>query len=158
MRLAVRRGDPATGDVVIGRQAPDVYRFYRDFANLPRFLGDVVAVEQITDTTYRWLVSGPFGARMPVTVVITEQRVNRLIRYETRGPALLRGRWELSFADDPQTGGTRVRERLAVPLGPLGRAALALIGKFPRREVADNLTRLKHVLETEPLADHTREA
>jgi hypothetical protein len=34
-----------------------------------------------------------------------------------------------------------------MPLGVLGRAALAVIGKFPDREVAANLTMLKQVLE-----------
>jgi hypothetical protein len=40
-----------------------------------------------------------------------------------------------------------VREQLVVPLGAIGRAVLALIGKFPDREVAANLTRLKQLLE-----------
>jgi len=39
-----------------------------------------------------------------------------------------------------------VRERLVIPLGGIGRAALALIGKFPDREVAANLTMLKMLL------------
>ena len=32
-------------------------------------------------------------------------------------------------------------------MGAIGRAVLALIGKFPDREVAANLTRLKQLLE-----------
>jgi uncharacterized membrane protein len=83
-----------------------------------------------------------------VTVTITEQRVNHLIRYQTCGPALVRGGWEAAFAADPDAGGTRVREQLVVPLGAPGRAMLALIGKLPDREVAANLTLLKQLLET----------
>jgi hypothetical protein len=83
-----------------------------------------------------------------MTVTVTEQRVDQLIRYQTGGPGPLRGRWELSFAVDAGSGGTRVREQLVVPMGAIGRAALALIGKFPDREVAANLTRLKQLLET----------
>jgi uncharacterized membrane protein len=80
-----------TGEVVIRRPVQDVYGFYRNFTNLPRFLGDIVAVEQVADETYRWTVVGPLGTRVPMTVTITEQRVNQLIRYQTRGPAPLRG-------------------------------------------------------------------
>jgi uncharacterized membrane protein len=142
-----RLAGTVTGDVVIRRPVRVVYSFYRNFTNLPRILGDVVAVEQITGTTYRWIVAGPLGSRVPMTVTITEQRVNKLIRYQTGGPRPLRGRWELAFAVDTDSAGTRVREQLVVPLGAIGRAVLALIGKFPDREVAANLTRLKQLLE-----------
>jgi uncharacterized membrane protein len=150
MRLPVGRDHPVTGEVVIRRPVADVYSFYRDFTNLPRFLGDVVTVEQVGDMTYRWLVSGPFGTRLPMTITVSEQRVDRLLRYQTRGPAPLQARWELEFAADTDAPETRVREQLVMPLGALGRSMLALIGKFPEREVAANLTRLKDLLETGP--------
>jgi uncharacterized membrane protein len=141
-------GHTATGEVVIRRPVHDVYGFYRNFANLPLFLGDVVAVEQRTDTITRWMVTGPLGTRTRMTVTVTEQRLDQLLRYRTGGPGPLGGRWELTFAVDTDTGGTRVRERLVVPLGALGSAVLAVIGKFPQREVTANLTRLKQLLET----------
>jgi hypothetical protein len=37
---------------------------------------------------------------------------------------------------------------MKTPLGRVGRAALALIGKFPSEEVSANLHRLKEVMET----------
>jgi uncharacterized membrane protein len=98
----------------------------------------------------------PFGARVPVTVTVTEQQVNQLIRYQTCGPTPLRSRWELAFAVDTGAGGTRVREQLVVPLGAIGRAVLAVIGKFPDRDVAANLTRLKQLLETSRGSDTLR--
>jgi uncharacterized membrane protein len=146
MRRLWLLGDTVTGDVMIRRPLQEVYRFYRDFANLPAFLGDVVAVQQVADTTYRWVVAGPFGTRIPLTVTITEERVDRLIHYQTKGPMPC-GRWELSFTPESDAGGTRVREQLVIPLGVVGRAVLALIGKFPAREVEANLTMLKQVLE-----------
>jgi uncharacterized membrane protein len=146
MRHVLRLGATVTGDVVIRRPLREVYRFYRDFTNLPAFLGDVLAVDHVTDTTYRWVVAGPFGTRIPLTVTITEEHVDRLIRYQTSG-SLPHGRWELTFAAEPDAGTTRVREQLVIPLGVIGRAALALIGKFPDREVGANLIMLKNVLE-----------
>jgi uncharacterized membrane protein len=148
MTLTVLRAETVTGEIVVCRPVRDVYGFYRDFANLPRFIGDVVAVERVGDATYRWLVSGPFGARIPVVVSVTEQRVDRLIRYQTRGAGPLRARWQLEFIADGEVGRTLVRERLTMPLGAVGRFALALIGKFPDREVRDNLNRLKELLES----------
>ena len=148
-----RLAGTVTGEVVISRPVHVVYGFYRDFTNLPLVLGDVVAVEQIAGTTYRWIVAGPLGSRLPMTVTVTDQRVNERIRYQTGGPGPLRGRWELAFAVDAGSGGTRVREQLVVPMGAFGRAVLALIGKFPDREVAANLTRLKQLLEIDDGTD-----
>jgi uncharacterized membrane protein len=140
--------ETVTGEVVIGRTVPDVYAFYRDFANLPRFVCDVVAVEYVGDRSYQWVVAGPLGARVTVTVRIVEERVDELIRFQTRGPAQLRAQWRLDFAavDDGRT--THVREQLTVPLGAIGRSMLALIGKFPDREIRDNLNRLRQLLES----------
>jgi hypothetical protein len=50
-------------------------------------------------------------------------------------------------------GETEVRQVMKAPLGRLGRAALALIGKFPAEEVSANLHRLKQVVETGRVTD-----
>jgi hypothetical protein len=65
----------------------------------------------------------------------------------------LRTYWEIHFAPGSEAGETEVREVMKVPLGRLGRAALALIGKFPAEEVASNLHRLKQVMEEGRVTD-----
>jgi hypothetical protein len=42
---------------------------------------------------------------------------------------------------------------MKAPLGRVGRAALALIGKHPAAEAASNLYRLKEVMETGRVTD-----
>ena len=139
--------------VVIQRPREEVFRFYRDFRNLPRFLGDVIAVEQVGPTTSRWRIQGPLGVRAAWTVRVTEERTNELIRYETVNLPPLTTHWDIYFAPGPRADETEVREVLKTPLGGLGRAALALIGKFPDKEVASNLNRLKELMETGRVTD-----
>lgn len=50
-------------------------------------------------------------------------------------------------------GETEVREVLKMPLGKVGRAALALIGKHPAEEVSSNLHRLKQAMESGEVTD-----
>jgi uncharacterized membrane protein len=45
-----------------------VFRFYRDFRNLPRFLGDVMVIEQIGPATSRWTIQGPLGVQAHWTI------------------------------------------------------------------------------------------
>jgi hypothetical protein len=54
---------PIEATVTIQRPVAAVFGFYRDFTNLPRFLGDVMAVDVIDATTTRWTIQGPFGRR-----------------------------------------------------------------------------------------------
>jgi uncharacterized membrane protein len=130
-----------------------VFRFYRDFKNLPSFLGDVIAVAQIGPAMFRWTIQGPLGVRANWTVRVTEERTNELIRYETIALPGLRTYWEIPFARGTDAGETEVREVMKAPLGRLGRAALALIGKFPAEEMRSNLHRLKEVMETGRVTD-----
>jgi uncharacterized membrane protein len=130
-----------------------VFRFYRDFKNLPGFLGDVMAIEQIGPATSRWTIQGPLGIRASWTIRVTEERTNELICYETVTIPGLRTCWEIHFAPGSEAGETEVREVMRAPLGRVGRAALALIGKYPAEEVSSNLHRLKEVMETGRVTD-----
>ena len=145
--------DTIIASATIQRAVGEVFRFYRDFKNLPSFLGDVMAIDQIDPVTSRWTIQGPLGIRANWTIRVTEERMNELIRYETVGLPGLRTYWEIHFAPGSQPGATEVREVMKAPLGRWGRAALALIGKFPAEEVSANLHRLKEVMETGSVTD-----
>jgi uncharacterized membrane protein len=145
--------DRIEASVTIRRAVEDIFRFYRDFKNLPSFLGDVMAVEETGSATSRWIIQGPLGIRVNWTIKVTEECVNELIRYETVTLPALRTCWEIYFGPGTETGDAEVREVMKTPLGRLGRVALALIGKFPAEEVASNLHRLKQVMETGRVTD-----
>jgi uncharacterized membrane protein len=132
-----------------------VYDFYRDFKNLPRFLGDVMAVEQIDTATSRWTIQGPLTIKATWTTKVTEERKNTFLRYETVTVAPLRTSWEVYFAPGSTLAETEVREVMKLPLGRVGRVALAVIGKYPMEEVTSNLHRLKEIMETGKVTDTT---
>jgi uncharacterized membrane protein len=139
--------------VIIQRPVEQVFAFYRDPANMPSFLGDVMASEALDSATFRWTVQGPLGIRVHSRLRVTEERTNELIRYETIGTPGLSAQWEISFATGSTTGETEVRSKMNVPLGKIGIAALALMGKFPADEQSANLHRLKQLLETGRVTD-----
>ena len=112
-----------------------------------------MSIEQIDPATFRWTIQGPLGVRARWTVRVTEERPNELICYETVTLPGLRTYWEIHFGPGSEASETEVRELMKAPLGRLGRAALALIGKFPAEEVSSNLHRLKQVMETGRVTD-----
>lgn len=87
--------------VTIERPVVDVFGFYRAFENLPRFLGDVMSIEQIGSATFRWTIEGPLGIRLRSTIKLTEERINELIRYETTAVPGMRTHWAVHFSPGP---------------------------------------------------------
>ncbi|TXR46494.1 hypothetical protein [Phyllobacterium endophyticum] len=73
-----------------------VLNFYRDFKNLPRFLGHVSAVKQIGPNTYRWMMEVAFGFKVPPSMRITEVRENGLVRYEMTTPDPHKTIWKMA--------------------------------------------------------------
>jgi uncharacterized membrane protein len=55
-----------------------VFRFYRDFQNLP--LGDVIAVAQTGPAASRWTIQGPLGIRAHWTIKSISPPDPRLVR------------------------------------------------------------------------------
>ncbi|MCF3961628.1 SRPBCC family protein [Streptomyces fuscigenes] len=137
----------ADSSVRIARPRGEVFAFYEDFGNLPRFLGDVESVERLAPGTWRWVVQGPMGARLRRDVRVTRRDEGAYLAYESVPVLGLKARWEVRFTSRGD-GETEVDEVLSAPLGRLGRTALAAVGKHPAEEVAANLRRLKEVLET----------
>jgi uncharacterized membrane protein len=74
-----------------------------------------MAVEQIDPATFRWTIQGPLGSRVNSTIKMTEERANKLIRYETVGVAGLKGSWEVHFAPASQPGETEVHVVTKIP-------------------------------------------
>jgi uncharacterized membrane protein len=143
------------GLVTVRRPVDEVFAFYRDFENLPRFMGDVMAIERTGPTTSRWTIAGPFGLRLHWTVEVTEEHPNESICYRTVARHPARTYWEIAFTPGPRAGETQVREVMRLPGGGILLAALALIGKFPAAEVTSNLHRFKELMETGRVTDMT---
>ena len=139
--------------VIISRPIGEVFGFYRDFRNLPAFLGDVMLVEPIDSVRSRWTIQGPLRTKIQWIIKITREKDDDLIFYETTGSPTFKGRWEVYFYKTGLSGKTMVREIMAVPFGRIGRMALALVGKDPEKEVRANLNRLKQFMETGKVID-----
>jgi uncharacterized membrane protein len=140
-------------NTMIRRPIEEVFGFFHDFTNLPKFMGDVMAVEPVGPIESRWTIQGPLGIRAKWTIRVTEERPNELLRYELDALPPLKTRWELHFAHGAGPGETDVREVMTGPLGRISRAAMSLIGKHPAGEVSANLNRLKQLMETGRIRD-----
>jgi uncharacterized membrane protein len=143
----------ASASITITRSVPEVFGFYANLENLPLFLGDVLSVEKIGASLYRWKIAGPFGVKIHWKVRVTELCENRLIRYQT--VSRLQSVWTVVFLAIPGQDTTFIEERMTLPFGAAGKTLLGLVGKPPAAEMASNLHRLKQLLENGLITDRS---
>jgi uncharacterized membrane protein len=140
------------GSVIIARPVAEVFSFYKDVRNLPRFLGDVVSVKPTGPRSSRWTIQGPFGVKIHWTSVVTGIEEGAHIFYEVTF-ATFKAKWEIYFSEGRSPDETVVREIMFEPWGRIGNLALAMLGKHPAAEVHSNLQRLKQLIESGRVAD-----
>jgi uncharacterized membrane protein len=150
-RSAVRTGQgvKVTRACTIKKPAEELFQFWRNLENLPRFMQHIVAVEKISDVESRWTVKAPGGRTVKWNAVIFNEEPNRFIAWRTREGADVPNAGSVRF--EPQYDGTTV-VKVALEYDPPGgkfAAFLAkLFGKEPNIQVAQDLARFKALMET----------
>lgn len=135
-------------NMTIECEPAEAYAFWRDVANLPRFMRHVQAVEKLDERRSRWRVGqGRIEAEWESEIV--EERDGELIRWRTTGASDVEHEGEVRFARAGE-GGTvvTVTMQYAPPGGRIGTALLKLMRKEPGQLLADDLRRFKQLLET----------
>jgi uncharacterized membrane protein len=136
--------------ITVNRPRNEVYEFWRDLQNLPRFMIHVESVEVSGDGRSHWQASGPAGTTVEWDARITDEVPNELIAWGSLEGSQVRNGGRVRFDDAPGDRGTEVRLELEYEAlgGPLGALVAKLFGEEPRQQVGDDLRRFKQVMET----------
>jgi uncharacterized membrane protein len=135
--------------ITVGRPVNEVYAFWKDFTNFPRFMRHVESVEALGDGRSRWRATGPAGTRAEWTAEIVEDRTNEALAWQTIDDSDLYHTGKVTFRAAPRGEGTivTVEMQYAPPGGQIGAALLKLFRKEPGQQVIDDLRRFKQVME-----------
>ncbi|HYZ85391.1 MAG TPA: SRPBCC family protein [Bryobacteraceae bacterium] len=135
--------------VAINRSPSEVYQFWRNLENLPRFMSHLKSVRMIGDNRSHWIVRGPMGREIAWDAEMTDDAPNSLLAWRSIGGDIeTTGR--VSFERAAGDRGTIVRVELvyAPPLGTVGATLAKLFVSEPGQQVKGDLRRLKQVMET----------
>ena len=139
----------AEKSVTINRSAEDLYRFWRDFANLPRFMKHLDSVRVSSDQRSHWVANGPANTHVAWDAEISEDRPNELIAWRSLAGAEVDNAGTVRF--EPATGGRGTVVRVALdyrpPAGALGAAVAKLFGEAPQQQIEGDLRRFKSIME-----------
>ena len=142
------KGIKVEDSVIINRPVVELYRFWRNFENLPRFMDHLESVTVIDENTSRWVAKGPAGTSIEWDAVIHNEIDDELIAWRTLPGAEVSSAGSVHFTPVGE-GATEVRVVLSYdpPAGRLGAAVAKLLGEEPSQQVAEDLRRLKQVMD-----------
>ena len=147
--------------VTVRKPVEEVYAYWRNFENLPRFMRHLESVRVTGDRTSHWVALAPAGRTVEWDAEIVEDRPNELISWRSLPDADVSNRGTVEFRAAPGGRGTELRVTLEYdpPGGKLGSKIAMLWREEPGQQVHDDLRHFKQVMETGEivLSDATKE-
>ena len=136
--------------ITINKSPEELYRFWRDFENLPRFMGHLESVKVLDEKRSHWIVKAPMGQSVAWQAEIIEDRPNELIRWRSLPGADVDNAGSVAFQRATGNRGAIVTVELEYepPGGVFGATIAKLLGQAPEKQVPVDLRRLRQVLET----------
>jgi uncharacterized membrane protein len=148
------RGVRVEETVTIGRHAAEIYTFFRNFANLPRFMAHLQSVTVLDDKRSHWVTKGPAGSDAEWDAEIINEIPNELIGWRSVEGSQIDNAGSVHFKPAPGDRGTDVKVilRYDPPAGVLGAVVARLLGEDPSHQVKEDLRSLKMLMETGEIA------
>jgi uncharacterized membrane protein len=136
--------------VTVAREPAEVYRYWRNLENLPRFMTHLESVRLTGDGRSRWTASAPAGRVVEWDAEIIDDRPNESLGWRSLQGADVPNSGSVRFTPAPGGRGTEVRVELnySPPAGKVGVTVAKLFGEEPGQQLRDDLRRFKQVVET----------
>jgi uncharacterized membrane protein len=135
--------------IEIDRPCHELYTFWRNFENLPRFMGHLESVQVIDQRRSHWVARGPAGSRVEWDAEVHHEIPNQLIAWRTLPGAEVDHAGSVHF--EPRRAGRSTEVRVLLRYDPTaglaGAAVAALFGEEPSQQIEDDLRRFKRVME-----------
>jgi uncharacterized membrane protein len=134
--------------ILINRSPDEVYRFWRNFENLPRFMNYLESVDVLDDMRSRWRINAA-GIKLEWEAEITNDQPGRYIAWRSLENADVDNSGEVRFEQAPGRRGTYVKVELEYnpPGGRIGAAMAKLFAHSPEQLIGADLRRFKQIME-----------
>ena len=139
--------------VTINRPVAEVYAYFRDFAKLPTFMENVVAIDVLDAQRSHWVVKAPGGGTVEWDARVTEEEQDRLIAWTSEEGADVPNSGRVEFRDAGARG-TVVTATILYdpPGGVIGKVIAKMFQREPAVQARRDLRRFKQLMETGEIA------
>jgi uncharacterized membrane protein len=142
-------GVHAKASCIVNKSPDEVYRFWRNFENLPRFMKHLQTVDDLGDGRSRWKTTGPAGMEVEWEATIIADVPGEVITWRSLENSDVDNAGAVRFEAAPGNRGTIVKVNIHYnpPAGVVGATLAKLFGEEPEQQLDDDLRRFKQVLE-----------
>lgn len=128
----------------------EVFKFWQNYENFPRFMSNVEEVRDRGDGYSHWVVKGPANTTLEWDARITSLIPNKVLAWRSL-PGSVVGHAGIINFEPNQQGGTQVDVKFSYrpPAGAMGHLAASLLGSNPKQMMNEDLARFKSLIEQE---------
>jgi uncharacterized membrane protein len=145
--VARGQGIKVERSVLVNRPASELFRFWRQLENLPRFMDHLEAVTVLDENRSHWVAKAPAGTKVEWDASIHNEIEDELIAWRSLPGADVDHAGSVHFIPIGQSTEVRVVLSYDPPAGRIGATVAKLLGEEPGQQVEDDLRRLKQVME-----------
>jgi len=147
------RGIHVEETFTINKPADELFAFWRNFENLPKFMSHLESVTRLDAADgkrTRWVARGPAGVPVKWDAEIINEEPNALIAWRSLGGADVDNAGSVRFVESPLGRGTELKVTIDyIPTaGVVGQALAKMIGQNPKMQIREDLRRFKQFMET----------
>jgi uncharacterized membrane protein len=135
--------------ISVFRPADAVYSLWRNLENLPRFMSHLESVTVLDDKRSHWVARIPTAMRLEWDAVITEERENQSLCWESLPDSDIEHAGAVYFRPVPGRNATEVRVVLSYkpPAGIAGAAVAKLLSSVTEHQMREDLRCFKAIAE-----------
>jgi uncharacterized membrane protein len=144
------RGIRVEKSITISAAPEQLYIFWHDLTNLPRFMDHLESVEKLEGGRTHWTTKGPAGTKAEWDAEIINDVPFELIGWRSVEGSQVNNAGSVHFTPAAGGRGTTVKVvlRYDPPGGTFGAAVARVFGEDPELQIQEDLRRLKQILET----------
>ncbi len=145
-----KHGTKIEKSVTINKSPEELFGFWKELSNLPRFMKHLESVQKTGEKHSHWVAKAPAGMTVEWDAEIINEQKNELIAWRSLEGASVPNAGSVRFEQAPGDRGCIVRVSLSYepPAGALGTTIAKLFGEEPSQQVEEDLRRFKQLMET----------
>lgn len=147
--LSGARGIHVRESVRLEKPIDEVYRFWSNLENLPKFTNYLESITDLGNRRSRWIAKGPAGMRVKWDAEIINEVENKVIGWESLpgGDVITAGSVNFDTVRNGRSTQVSVHFQYEPPAGRAGSFLAKIFGREPSQTVREDLRRLKQLLE-----------
>ncbi len=133
----------------IDRPVEELYNYWHNFQNLPRFMKHLKSVGLKDGSYSHWVAQGPMGVPIEWDAELVDEQPNQYLIWRSLPGSVVNNRGSVEFRPALNGAGTEVTVSLTYqnPAGKAGAVLAKMFGREPEQQVREDLRRFKALME-----------